>query len=269
MNTYQKSYDSLSKNEKRNVIEQLYHQKKMSFADVAKEYNTYANRIRRDAKTFNIPIRNKSEAQKNALQVGKHKHPTKGSIRDQNTKDKIGMSVLKSWSNMSDAELKSRKAKAKAAWEGMNEEDKENILQKANEAVRQASKVGSKLERYLLERLLKYGYKVDFHKEQMLVTTKLQIDLFLPTMNTAIEVDGPSHFEPVWGDESLKRNIKYDNKKTGLILGKGLVLIRVKQTKDFSKSRAELIFQKLHAVLTEIKNKFPDANNRTIELGDE
>lgn len=269
MSNYQKSYDNLNDTEKRKVIEQLYHHEKMSFADVAKQYNTYANRIRRDAKSFNIPIRNKSEAQKNALEIGKHKHPTKGSSRDQDTKNKIGMSVLKSWSNISDSELKKRKAKAKAAWEAMNEEDRENILQKANEAVRHASKVGSKLERYLLERLLKDGYKVDFHKEQMLVTTKLQIDLFLPTMNTAIEVDGPSHFEPVWGDESLKRNIKYDNKKTGLILGKGLVLIRIKQTKDFSKSRAELIFQQLHEALIKIKNKFPDANNRTIELGDE
>ena len=100
----------------------------------------------------------------------------------------------------------------------------------------------------------------------MLVTTKLQIDIFLPTMNTAIEIDGPSHFEPVWGDKSLERNIRYDNKKTGLILGKGWLLIRIKQTKDFSNSRATLIYEKLQSELNKIKIEFP--TNRVIELGD-
>lgn len=269
MTNFHKSYNVLTDQEKQKIIHKLYHQDKMSFADIAKEYDTYANRVRRDAKSFNIPIRNKSEAQKNALNIGKHKHPTKGSTRDQETKNKIGMSVLKSWSEMSTQELQSRKNKAKAAWDALDDNTKSNILQKANEAVRQASKVGSKLEKYLLEKLLKDGHRVDFHKEQMLVNTKLQIDIFLPTINTAIEVDGPSHFEPVWGDESLKRNIKYDNKKTGLILGKGLVLIRIKQTKDFSKSRAEIIFERLQAELIKIANKFPEPNNRIIELGDE
>jgi very-short-patch-repair endonuclease len=115
----------------------------------------------------------------------------------------------------------------------------------ANEAVRATSKTGSKLEKYLLQKLLADGYKVDFHKEQTLLNTKLQIDLFLPTHNIAIEVDGPSHFEPVWGDDSLNRNKKYDAKKEGLITGKGWGLIRIKQTKDFSKSRADVIYTRL------------------------
>jgi very-short-patch-repair endonuclease len=86
-------------------------------------------------------------------------------------------------------------------------------------------------------------------------------------MNTAIEVDGPSHFEPIWGDDSLSRNQKYDNKKTGLILGKGWVLIRVKQSKDFSPSRALIIYEELKSVLGNIKTKFP-TNNRIFEIGD-
>ena len=89
------------------------------------------------------------------------------------------------------------------------------------------------LTRFILDSLLQDGYKVDFHKEQSLLNTKLQIDLFLPSMNTAIEIDGPSHFLPVWGEDALAKNISYDQKKQGLILGKGLALIRIKQTKDF------------------------------------
>ena len=176
------------------------------------------------------------------------------------------MSVLKAWDGLSEAEVNVRKEKAKLAWESLDENEKGNILQKANEGVRKASKVGSKLERFIFEKLLADGYRAEFHKEQMLVTTKLQIDIFLPTMNTAIEIDGPSHFEPVWGDKSLERNIRYDNKKTGLILGKGWLLIRIKQTKDFSNSRATLIYEKLQSELNKIKIEFP--TNRVIELGD-
>ena len=267
MKTSKDSYSSLNNKEKKAILEKLYVDQNKSFADIAVLYNTYANKIRRDAKKFEIVIRNKSEAQKNALSTGKHKHPTKGTQRDTDTKNKIGMSVLRAWDGLSEAEINGRKEKAKLAWESLGQNEKDNILQKANEGVRKASKLGSKLEIYIFEKLLADGYRTEFHKEQMLVTTKLQIDIFLPTMNTAIEIDGPSHFEPVWGDESLARNVKYDNKKTGLILGKGLILIRIKQTKDFSRSRASLIYEQLRIELDKIKIEFP-TNNRIIELGD-
>jgi hypothetical protein len=81
-------------------------------------------------------------------------------------------------------------------------------------------------------------------------------------------VDGPSHFLPVWGEETLQRNIKYDNKKSGLILGKGLVLIRIKQMSDFSPSRAKIIKDELIKTIEQIKVKFPSSNDRIIEIGE-
>ncbi len=245
-------YNNMSDEQKQKVINEMYIEQKQSFAEIAKQYNTYANRIRRDAARWNIKIRNKSDAQKNAISTGKHKHPTKGQTRSESVKQKIGHSVLKSWENLSDQDLESRKLSAKNRWESKSEDDKQNMLHMANMAVRASSKTGSKLEKFILSRLIQDGYRVDFHKEQVLSNTKLQIDLFLPTINTAIEIDGPSHFLPVWGDDTLKRNKTYDKKKHGLILGKGWKLIRVKQNKDFSKSRAELIYQELKSVLDNI-----------------
>ena len=238
-------YDHMSEQDKKQLISQLYTDQKLSFADIGAKYNTYANKIRRDAKKFNIKIRDKSEAQINALNTGKHTHPTKGKQRSEKTKEKIGNGVMKSWDKLSNSELTKRKQKSKENWDSLDENTKNNILKMANKAVRVASKQGSKLEKFLLSELLRSGYSVEFHKEQTLSNTKLQIDLFLPTINLAIEVDGPSHFEPVWGDDSLKRNKKYDSKKEGLILGKGWSLIRIKQRKDFSKSRANLITKQL------------------------
>lgn len=262
------SYSLLSAHDKEKIIKKLYIEEKKSFADIASVYGTYANRIRRDALSFKIPIRDKALAQKNALQTGKHKHPTKGKTRSDSEKASIGLGVLKSWDSLTEQELQNRKNKSKQLWEQLDEDAKQQIIRLANQAVRTSSKLGSKLEKFLLEKLLKDGFRVDFHKEQTLSNTKLQIDLFLPTINVAIEVDGPSHFLPVWGEDALAKNISYDNKKEGLILGKGLVLIRIKQTKDFSKTRSELIYNNLKKILIGIQTKFPNSDNRTFSIED-
>lgn len=260
-----KNYTQLSKTEKLELLNKLYVLEQKSFADIAEMFGTYANRIRRDAKNLDISIRNKSEAQKNALKTGKHKHPTKGSTRSQQTKEKIGESVMKSWEELSESELLSRQQKARDNWDKLSNDTKISMQKAATDAVRVASKVGSKLEKFLLNQLLKDGHVVDFHKEQTLVNTKLQIDLFLPKLDIAIEVDGPSHFEPVWGEDSLAKNKTYDKKKEGLIIGRGWNLIRIKQTKDFSPARGLYYYNLLkQAIDSIIQNK--DSNKSfTIE----
>ena len=172
---------------------------------------------------------------------------------------------MNSWENMSESELKRRSELAKLNWEKLPDHIKQNRLHEANLAVRESSRSGSKLEKYLLKALMENGHKVEFHKEQVLSNTKLQIDLYVVDLNIAIEVDGPSHFEPVWGEEVLKRNQKYDNTKTGLIIGKNMKLIRIKQEKDFSKSRASVIFERLMRAMDDVKNK----GQNYIEIGDE
>lgn len=261
-------YSQLNEQQKKDILFKMYLEQRLSLAEIAKQLNTYSNKLRRDAIKFDIKLRDKSKAQKNALKSGRHKHPTKGTERDDETKSKIGLGVLKNWENLSDAEKAARQEAARKNWENLSEEERANILKAANNAVRETSKIGSKLERYLHEKLLADGYKVDFHKEQMLLNTKLQIDLFLPSMSVAIEIDGPSHFKEVWGKDVLSKNIKYDNKKTGLILGKGLVLIRIRQEMDFSKSRAELIYNELLVHIKNIDKQFPSAGNREIKIGD-
>lgn len=255
MNQYQKSLNKLSKEDKYALLNDMYTKQKKSFADIATELGTYANKIRREIISLKIPIRDKSSAQKNALKTGKHKHPTKGTKRPDDTKQKIGLGVMQSWEDLDASALKNRQNKAKQAWKELDEETKKYRQRLANNAVREASKVGSKLEKFLLNQLLKDGYKVDFHKEQVLSNTKLQIDLFLPTMNLAIEVDGPSHFLPVWGEDTLQKNIDYDQKKEGLILGKGMLLVRIKQKKDFSKTRALLLYQSLQQIIASLGSK--------------
>lgn len=249
-----KTYKLLSDQEKQTLIHNLYVNENKSFAEIASILDTYPNKIRRDAVKFDIKPRNKAEAQKLALSLGKTSHPTQGKQRTLEEKAKIGEGVYKSWSDMPEQVKEQRKKNCLKQWNSLDDNHKKNMIQKANSAVREASKKGSKLERFFLQKLLADNYKVDFHKEQTLVNTKLQIDLFLPTMNIAIEIDGPSHFDPIWGQDALSKNKKYDSKKTGLILGKGWSLIRVKQTKDFSPTYAQKLYEKTLDCLKNGKN---------------
>lgn len=259
------SYKTLSEPDKKKLLQKEYVKDGLSFAEIANKYDTYANKVRRDAIKYKIPIRDKTQAQKNVLAKGKAKHPTKGKARSEEEKQKIGMGIYNSWANMSESELKQRKQKARDVWNKLSEDEKYNRRHSAYVAIRESSKYGSKLEKFLLDALIGAGYKVEFHKEQILSNTKLQIDIYLPELTTAIEVDGPSHFEPVWGQDTLQRNQKYDNKKTGLIIGRGMKLVRIKQSKDFSATRARLIFEKLDKLLTNISS----SNQKTFNIEDE
>ena len=252
----------------REYLFQEYVINKRSFSSIADEMGTYPNKIRRAAITMGIKPRDKSSAQKEAINSGRHKHPTKGTKRNQNTKDKISNSVYDSWKDMPPEERHRRSKIAQKQWEEMSDDHKANLLRLSNQAIRKASKEGSKLEKFILEAFTIEGYRVEFHKEHMLVNERLEIDLFIPELSVAIEVDGPSHFEPVWGEEALEKTQSSDRQKSGLILSMGLVLIRIKHTKGLSEKYKRETLADLKNELEKIKRRIPKKHERFIEIGE-
>ena len=137
---------------------------------------------------------------------------------------------------------------------------------KGSAAIRESARTGTKLERFLLEELTKRKYDVQFHREHVLKNSRLEIDLFVKQFRTAIEIDGPSHFRPVWGEKNLLRNKKSDKQKTGLILSQGFVLIRVKQDKRTSQRYFREVLDSILNILSDIKKQFPIEGKRYIEV---
>ncbi len=249
-------------------IDQLYSKYHLSYPEIAKIAGTYPNKIRRLATRSGIQSRDKSQAQKIALDTGRHSHPTKGKKHSEKSKLRISEAMATSWGNISDTERERRSQMAKDQWESMSIEEQEEFRRLASNAVREAAKNGSKLEHYLMTELIGLGYRVEFHKEHMVKNDRLQVDLFLPKLNTAIEVDGPSHFKPIWGDEVLKRNLKADAQKDGLLLGMGMCVVRIRQTKGLSEKYKRDLLNSLVVVVAEIEKKFPDRSKRHILLGE-
>jgi very-short-patch-repair endonuclease len=244
-----------------------YSDKQRSTYDIAKECNTYPNKILRALRKYNIHIRDKSEAQTTALETGRHKHPTKGQKRPENIRNKISVAVANSWKKLSETEKQNRIETAKQQWIAMSEKQKENLRKLAANAVRKAAEEGSKLEKFLLIELQRREYTVIFHKSHMISKEDLQVDLYLPDLKTAIEVDGPSHFYPIWGEANLARHLTADHTKTGLLLAAGYVLIRVKNlAKNNSKFQYYNLLTNLLHRLELIEIAFPPESERLIEI---
>jgi len=245
----------------------LYVNRGKSTYEIADMFNTYPNKVRRILLKNKVQLKSKSEAQKNALDRGNAKIPTKGRRRSKEERLKISKSQKLAWSKIEKDRYDSHVQKAKNRWQKMSQEDKENMRRLAIKAIQNAGKEGSKLEKFLKNELTKIGFTVEIHKKNIIPNQNLEIDMFFPKIKTIIEIDGPSHFVPIWGEEKLQKQIKADSNKTGLILSKGFVIIRVKHMSDaLSLAEKEDLKNKLVGILGDIENKFPPKSKRYIEI---
>ena len=259
---------SLTEQQQKLALTQLHHTQNLSITNIAEIYDTYPNKIRRLADSLGIKRKNRSETQKAALATGVATHPTKGKKHSEKSKIKISNTVAQSWAGIDNDERERRREVSKDAWNSRTEAEKTSFWQKGHDSVREASRKGSKFERLIFDALTEAGYSVGIHTEHILANVKLHLDLILRDLNTIIEVDGPSHFRAVWGEEALKRTQKTDNQKNGLVLNAGYCIIRVRQTQSLSKVFVRNTIKAILDKLQVIEKTFPKAGNRLFYIGE-
>lgn len=245
----------------------LYTVDNLSTKAIAEKFDTYPNMINRILKRNGIPLKDRSTAQRIALAEGRIKHPTKGLKRDEATKLQIASSTYNRWQNMSEQDKEKISEGAKEQWKAMSEEDRDTFRRAAAVGIRKAATEGSKIEKMLLDKLQEDGYTVLFHTKQLMAGTELELDFYFPALKVVLEIDGPAHFFPIWGETALQKKIKSDTQKSGLILSQGMVLLRVKyMSKNTSKLLTNRLYKQLAECLNEIDNSFPVVGKRLIEL---
>lgn len=244
-----------------------YVTKERSIADIARELETYPNAVRRALIKDGVELRDKSAAQASALKSGRARHPTAGSERSPETKLLISEGVAKDWAEADEEKLRSRSEVAKKQWDRMSKKEQEALRAAAAEGVRRTSKEGSKLEKSLRDSLTNAGFTVYFHRDDVIPNPRLQLDLFIPEVRTVIEIDGPAHFLPIWGEEKLRKNIRSDLQKTGLVLLHNMCIIRVKHLhKNVSAKLERDVFKAVQKTLEKIRRKVPAKGKRLIEI---
>lgn len=223
------------------IIINMYTKDRLSFkqiSDILNEKfpteNYYPMKVSRTLKSLGIKSRSKSDAQKEALKQGTKKHPTKGRKRTNEEKEAIASGQASFWNGLDEVEKK-RKVKefakrAKKQWEDLSAEEQMKTLSKMKKGSIKQRKEGSKLERALITALKERGYSViGRYKIEGGKTTEIDI---LVDGHYAIEVDGPTHFIPIYGQESFMRTVKKDEEKDKMITGAGFKLCRVRNKKS-------------------------------------
>ena len=246
------------------VIKQ--YQQNSSTYSIAKELGTYPKKIERILKKNGITLRTRSQAQANAIKTGRSKHPTKGEKRSEEEKNKISKGKELSWKNTSEEDREKFSQQAKERWEKIPADKKKEMMEKAGRALRIAAIEGSKAEKFLQRKLNEMGYDVILHKKD-LIEGNFEIDLFLPELNTIIEIDGPQHFLPVFGEKKLQEVIKFDSIKNGLLVSKGFCVVRVRYLcKNMSRAVERKLWDLVSEQVGKIQDKFPTKSKRFIEL---
>jgi len=240
-----------------------YFEEFKSISTIAKELNTYPNDIRRLLMKNGYSLRDKSAAQSISLKTGAHPHPTKGKKRTEATKLKISEGLSANWDALSEEEKASRSQVSRDNWNAKSPLDRETFRKAASKAILKAAKDGSKIEHLIMANLVERGYHPLFHHEMMLPNERLQIDIFIPELATAIEIDGPTHYKPIWGEDKLQKQVAADNEKNGLLLSGGFNMIRVKYTvsKITLKYKKELE-EALAQALDKLANKQKTGNKK-------
>jgi very-short-patch-repair endonuclease len=252
-------------NEEKQIID-MYHDGKSTY-EIAKILGTYANKIRRILIKHGVEMKSKSEAQKNAIVRGVSNTPTKGKKRTYDDKIKISEGLRKMWKNMDEDTYNQYVERGRERWNQMSEKEKKEMHESAMQSIRVAGVEGSKLEKFLMKELTKKGHVVEFHKKNLIANQNLEIDMYIPAFKTIIEIDGPSHFLPIWGEDKLQKQIRADSVKTGLILSKGFVIIRVKSMKDkVSIDAKEKLKERVLTILSNFEDYFPNTQERYIEV---
>lgn len=261
-------YSAATDDEKRDLIQYCYHKEGLSWKNIADLCQTYSNKIVRDARVLGIQSRTKSESQTLALQKGRIKHPTKGIGHSTKTREKISEKMAESWNNLTKEEQEQRRQIGRDNWNAMSKQEQDAFIKQGADAIRETSKKGSELEQFIYRQLIKHGFThVKLHEKHRIANRKLHIDIFLPKLKTAIEIDGPSHFTNIWGAEALFKVQKADREKDSLLLGLGLCVIRVQQKSSLSAKFKRDILKQLLSKLEEFK-LYPPRDKRYVIIGD-
>lgn len=233
-------------------VRRLYLEEGLSMRRVAKEVGAPLATLSRFMKKFGITARDKATAQKNYLKD--HDHQMKGRKHTDETKKQISASLGEFWDSLSDDEREEFKRKIGSAWQrkwaSMSEAERKLAMQDLSLKAKQAQGKGSALEHFIAEGLRERGYTVEERSTRYTAGKDFEVDLALPNEMIAIEVDGPTHFLPIHGEEHLAQQQERDTRKDDMVNAAGLSVLRVR---DNSGPRSQLRLDKIEQAIQEIK----------------
>ena len=205
-----------------------------------------------------IKKRTKSEAQKNYIKrTGTHQRS--GTTHTDEAKEQISDSMKDVYDGPRGDEIREKISQQRQEeWANMSSADKAEILEtlKSSSRAKAMSGEGSNFENFLAEKLDEYGYIVEVRTKSYTPGQRFHVDIALPNEKIIVEVDGPTHWSPIYGDDELRKVEEKDKLKDNTLTAVGWNVLRV-QDSSGSTTRARFV-----RVLEQIENikKYLDEN---------
>lgn len=233
-------------------VKRLYQDDGLSMRDVAKKIGVPLATLSRFMKKAGIQSRDKAQAQKNYLT--EHDHQMKGRTHSSETKQKISRGLGEFWESLTEEQTEELKRKIGSAWKrkwaAMSEAERRLTMEELGHKAKETQGKGSRLERFIAEELRKRGYTVEERSTNYTTGKSFEVDVALPKERVAIEVDGPTHFKPVFGEEHLREQQERDKRKDEMILSSGYSVLRIR---DDNGPLSQLRIDKIEQAIKEIR----------------
>ena len=246
---------ALDNTEYTNILRQMYLEENKSSCEIASLLSKNVRVVQRHIKSLGL-TRSHSESQKNAIKSGRTKPPMEGRTHKEESKLRIGQGNAEAWKNASDERKSKMSEQSKELWKSRSDSEQTLFDMKSRATIVKTARQGSKLERFLYEELKKDGYLIEIHKKHLFNKVKMHIDLLLPKNNVAIEIDGVSHYKPIYGADVLAKTQFADNEKNSILLKLGFNLLRIRVGKrNLSKTLAHDVLEWIKKQLVELQTQ--------------
>ena len=232
-----------------NEVRRLIEVEKLSTYGAADELGCNQSHVVRLIAKFNkenpknpIKKRNKSEAQKNYIKrTGTHQRT--GTTHSDETREQISDSMKDVYDGPRGDEIREKISQQRQEeWAAMSQAERAEILENLKKSSRERamSGEGSNFENFLAEKLEEHGYSVEVRTKQYTPGQKFHVDIALPNEKIIIEVDGPTHWSAIYGDDELRKVQDKDSQKDKTLTSMGWNVLRV-QDGSGSTTRARFV----------------------------
>jgi hypothetical protein len=110
----------------------------------------------------------------------------------------------------------------------------------------------SKIEFYIEEKIKTNFPLIELKCNETKTLEGLELDFYFPSLKLAFELNGITHYEPIYGIDRLERSKDSDKRKMAkcMELGIELAIIDISRYKYFTEKSGEIVFQEIEKIIS-------------------